>query len=103
MHSEVKVKFSESQQFRMSAADSDTMSLESARDWLDRQYNLFECEPLNPVGKILSADKVLCVARAAGPQLFAESDWAHQFAQATVSTLRRPVVRIDVDGMTIGY
>ena len=54
-------------------------------------------------GKVLLADKVLCVARDAGPEAFQNSDWAQAFAQATVTALGRAVVRIDVASMTVAY
>ena len=104
MLSEVSVKFNTQQQFRFGTEGFGPMTEEAARTWLDQEYEDFGCEPLNPVGKILNADKVICVARAAGPTMFAENqEWARTFAQATLLTLHRPVVRIDVEGMTVGY
>ena len=104
MLSEVSVQFNTEQQFRIGTEGVPQMTDEAARAWLDQEYEDFGCEPLNPVGKVLNADKVINVARAAGPKMFAEdAEWARHFAQATLVTLSRPVVRIDVEGMTIGY
>lgn len=103
MQSEVSIKFNENQQFRLSADSVAQITDEEARAWLGEQYDEFGCEPLNPVGKVLAIDKVLCVARAAGPQLFADEQWAGRFAKAALASLRRTVVRIDVEGMTVGY
>jgi len=103
MHSEVTVKFSEQQQFRISANNSVQISDDAARDWLTQEYEDFGCEPLNPVGKILAVDKVLSVARAAGPKLFEDPVWADTYAKAALASLKRPVVNIDVAGMTVGY
>lgn len=103
MHSEITVKFSEEQQFRLSTAHPVQMSDEEAKAWLAQEYNDFGCEPLNPVGKVLAADKVLNVARAAGPGLFADSAWAGKYARAVAASLHRPVVRVDVTAMSIAY
>jgi len=103
MQSEVTVKFSEQQQFRISANNSVQITDDAAREWLTQEYEDFGCEPLNPVGKILAADKVLCVARAAGPKLFEDSVWAGTYAKAALASLKRPVINVDVEGMSIGY
>lgn len=103
MQSEVTVKFSESKQFRISANNPVQISDEEARAWLNQEYEDFGCEPLNPVGKVLAVDKVLSVARAAGPALFADSQWSGTFAKAALASLKRPVVRIDVEGMSVDY
>ncbi len=42
----------------------------------------WECEPLRPTGKLLLADKVVVVARAAGAGLLADAGWGPKFAQA---------------------
>jgi hypothetical protein len=103
MHSEVTVKFSSEQQFRISSHTGESMSDDALRAWLDARYTEFECEPSNPVGKVLNVDRVLSVARAAGPTLFADPDWSRTFAKAATVVLHRPVVRIDLTEMTIGY
>lgn len=103
MQSEVTVKFNEQQQFRISANNACQLTDEQLRAWLNQEYDEFGCEPLNPVGKVLAVDKVLCVAKAAGPSNFADSLWADTFAKAALAALKRPVVRIDIDAMTVGY
>ena len=103
MQSEVEVKFTEAQRFRMSPGEAADVSDEAARTWLDQQYSELGCVPANPVGKVLSVDKVLGVARAAGVAAFEDRQWARIFARAAVATLHRPVVRIDVADATVGY
>lgn len=103
MQSEVTVKFSESQQFSISANNPVQITDDEARAWLNQEYDDFGCEPLNPVGKILAVDKVLSVAHAAGPTLFADPHWAGTFAKAALATLKRPVIRIDLADMSVGY
>ena len=56
-----------------------------------------------PVGKVLAADKVLNVARAAGPALFGDKEWAGKYAKAVLASLHRPIVRVDVESMSIAY
>lgn len=103
MHSEVEVKFSETQRFRMGSGEALELTDEAARAWLDQQYNELGCVPTNPVGKVLSVDKVLSVARAAGSAAFADRTWALTLARAALATLHRPVVRIDVSEGTVGF
>ncbi len=103
MQSEVTVKFGETENFRISATNSVQISDDEARAWLTQEYDDFGCEPSNPVGKVLAVDKVLSVARAAGPGLFADPQWAGTFAKAAIASLKRPVIRIDIEGMTIGF
>lgn len=47
-------------------ADEAAMPNEDARRWLDEQFVANECEPLRASGKVLTADKVLALAQAAG-------------------------------------
>jgi hypothetical protein len=43
------------------------------------------------------------VAQAAGPARFADARWADQFARAASAALDKPVVHVDVAGLSIGY
>ena len=78
MQSEVEVKFTEAQRFRMSPGEAADVSDEAARTWLDQQYSELGCVPTNPVGKVLSVGKVLGVARAAVHQLHARGPLGHE-------------------------
>ena len=60
-------------------------------------------EPLRPTGKLLLADKVLVVARDAGPRLLNDPQWSREFARAASAALDKPVVRIDLGAMTVSY
>ena len=60
-------------------------------------------EPLRASGKVLMADKVLTVAAAAGAAMLGDRAWLADFARATSAALARPVVRVDVQSMTINY
>jgi len=79
------------------------MTDQEARTWLVQEYEVFGCEPINPLGKVLAVDTVLSVAAAAGPKFFADPIWVAKFAKAALVALRRPEVRIDVAEMSVGY
>ena len=49
------------------------------------------------------AFEVLVVARDAGVSRLGDREWLGQFARAVTAALSRPVVRIDLQGMTIAY
>jgi hypothetical protein len=82
------------------------MTHEDARAWLDEQFVALECEPVRATGKVLIADKVVAVAQGAGQHRFASpehADWALMYARAVSAALTKPVVRVDVATLTIGY
>lgn len=103
MRSEVIVQLGADQEYRINLDALTPMSHEAARRWLDEQFVQLECEPLRPTGKLLSADRVLCVAQAAGAVRLADSAWANEFARAASTSLGKSVVRIDVAAMTVTY
>ena len=67
------------------------------------QFLRLECEPLRASGKVLTADKVLTVASAAGAQLLSDPVWSLEFARAASAALAKAVVRVDVPAMAISY
>ena len=103
MQSEVSVRLADDQEFRFDLTSAEPMAHEAGRRWLDDQFTALDCEPLRASGKVLLADKVLTVARAAGATLLADPAWSGQFARATVAALARPVVRVDVPGMAVSF
>jgi len=75
-----------------------------ARQWLDEQFTGLDCEPLRPTGKLLTADKLLCVAQAAGERRFRDAEhrpWAMTFARAASAALAKPVLTLDVAAQTL--
>ena len=91
-------------EFKMSAADLAKGSAEEARRWFDREYADLECEPSNPMGKVLIIDKILNVARYRGEHRFSTGeDWADRFARNAALALGRDAIRVDVGAFTIGY
>lgn len=103
MHSEVSVSADRNQEFRVDLEGADAMPQDEARRWLDDEFTRLECEPLRASGKVLLADKVLAVARAAEHGLLSDPAWLKSFARATNGALAKPVVRIDLQAMAISY
>lgn len=78
-------------------------SREEANRWLDEQWEALECEPSNPMGKVLVLDRILGIAQYAGEKRFANpGEWAQQYADAVATVLNRPVVRVDVADRIVG-
>lgn len=102
MHREVFVNIDD-QEYRFDLAERQPMPNEMARKWLDDQFVAMECEPLRASGKLLLADKVLVVARAAGKDRIGDAFWGGLFAAAAAAALGKPVVRVDVNTMSVSY
>lgn len=103
MRNEVTVTFRDSPPVRVDLNEVQPMPHDAARAWLDEQFTQMGCEPLRPTGKLLTADKVLVVAQAAGPAQFADAAWALAFARASSASLAKPVIHIDVPAMSLSY
>ncbi len=106
MRSQVTVTWGDPSVYRFDLEEVQPMPHEQARVWLDEQFTALQCEPIRLTGKVLTADKVLCVAQAAGEARFRDAEhqaWAMAFARAASSALAKPVVSVDVPGLTLGY
>lgn len=103
MRSEVSVSFPQAAPVRLDLNEVQPMPHDVARWWLDDQFTAMGCEPFRATGKPLIADKVLCVAQAAGLDKFTDSKWAMEFARATSAALAKPAVHLDVKSMSITY
>jgi hypothetical protein len=103
MRSEVVVLFGPAQEFRISLEGVASIPMDQARRWLDQQFLALECEPLRASGKLLTADRVVCIAQAAGPARMADPAWAEAFAQAASAALGKATVRIDVQALAVTY
>lgn len=101
MSSIVSVVFDRNREYELIAHA--TQSHEEANRWLDGQWEALECEPSNPMGKVLVLDKILCIAKYGGEKRFAAPDeWTQRYANAVASVLERPVVRVDVADRVVG-
>ena len=106
MRSQVTVSWSDTATYRFDLEEVQPMPHEQARAWLDEQFTAMECEPIRLTGKVLTADKVLAVAQAAGPSHFRDAnhhDWAVTYARAASAALAKPVVSVDLATMSVGY
>jgi len=103
MHSYVSITFNNQAPVRVDLEGQPAMDREAARLWLEGEFVAMDCEPLRPTGKLLSTDRVVVVAQAAGPAKFADAAWALAFARAVATVLSKPVVNIDADALTITY
>jgi len=106
MRSEVTVSWGDNATHRFDLEEVQPMTHEAARAWLDEQFVALECEPVRATGKVLIADKVVAVAQGAGAERFGAAEhreWAQAYARAVSAALSKPVVRVDVSTLTIGY
>jgi hypothetical protein len=106
MRSQVTVTWGEPASYRIDLEEVQPMPHDQARHWLDDQFTAMGCEPLRPTGKVLTADKILCIAQAAGMAHFRDADhreWATAFARAASAALAKPVVTVDVPGQSLSY
>lgn len=103
MRQEVLVAFARGHEVEIPVHEA-AMAPDEARRWLDEQFLANDCEPLRPSGKVLTADKVLALAGAVGPQRFADdAAFRDAFAHAVVAALGKPVVRVDVDAGAVTF
>jgi hypothetical protein len=106
MRSQVIVKWSDQAVYRFDLEEVQPMPHEQARAWLDEQFTTLQCEPIRLTGKVLTADKLLCVAQAAGEPRFRDpehQDWARAYARAAGAALAKPVVTVDLLNQAVGY
>lgn len=90
-------------EFNIVLTDLAGLSRDAAHLWLDKEWLDLECEPLNPVGKILMLDKILSVAKCGGARRFeGDETWARQYARCVALLLDRPAVRVDVPELRVG-
>jgi hypothetical protein len=101
MHSYVSVSFRDQAPFRVDITNEEPQDRNQARQWLDTQFLTMECEPLRATGKLLMTDRVVVVAQAAGPDKFADTAWALEYANAVSAVLGKPVVNVDADALSI--
>lgn len=106
MRSQVTVNWGGSAVYRFDLDEQQPLPHEQARLWLDEHFTAFACEPIRLTGKVLTADKVLAVAQAAGEAHFrdaAHRAWAEAFARAASAALAKPMVTVDLPTLSVGY
>ncbi len=106
MRSQVIVKWSDQSVYRFDLEEVQPLPHDQARAWLDEQFTALQCEPIRLPGKVLKADKVLCVAQAAGEARFRDAGhaaWAQAYARAASAALAKPVITVDLPAQSVGY
>ncbi|MDM7457582.1 MAG: hypothetical protein P3W97_010100 [Tepidimonas sp.] len=106
MRNHVIVHFGADREYTLDLDEVQPMPHDLARQWLDQQFTELGCEPLRLSGKVLTADKLLAIAQAVGEVRFsdpAHRPWAMVYARAASSLLAKPVIKVDVPGMSVGY
>ena len=106
MRNQVIVKWTDQAVYRFDLEEVQPMPHDQARAWLDEQFTSLQCEPIRLTGKVLTADKVICVAQAAGEARFRDPEhktWSQAFARATSAALAKPVVTVDLLNQAVGY
>jgi hypothetical protein len=106
MRSQVTVTWGEPASYRIDLEEVQPMPHEQARLWLDEQFTQLGCEPIRRTGKLLTVDKIVCIAQAAGEEHFrdaAHRDWALDFARAASASLSKPLVTVDVPALSLSY
>ena len=78
MRSEVSITFKGAATVRIDLNEVQPMPPRLLND----PFTQMGCEPLRPTGKLLTADKVVVVAQAAGPAKFAKPKCSQEFARA---------------------
>ena len=105
MRSEVIVVLDAGKEYRTDTKGLTPMSSDEGRLWLDQQFISMDCEPLRASGKVLLADKLVVVARAARSLAgkFDDEQWRNSYAAAAQAVLSKPLIRVDVPAMSISY
>jgi hypothetical protein len=104
MRSTVRLSFGPVEVLCHVPADHGTMGVEDARRWLDDQFIARDCEPLRPMGKVLTGDKLVALAQAIGAAGFqADAPLRTAFALAASTVLASDDVHIDVDTHKLSY
>ena len=103
MNAQVSIRFGPNLTIEISVPfASDATAQARAREWLERTYDQFGCEPVRPTGKVILLDRILGIADAAGERHFQrDAEWGMLYAQAVSSALERTAVQVNVDERTV--
>jgi len=103
MNAQVSIRFGPHLTIEISVPfDSGATAEARAREWLERTYEQFGCEPVRPTGKVILLDRILGIADAAGERHFqCDAEWGKLYAQAVSSALDRTAVLVNVDERSV--
>lgn len=94
------------ERYEFELSDDDLAGLDEpqARAWLAREFDAAGCVPTHPVGKLLLADEILCLAKTQDEAAYARlTDWTRRFIRAAAVAIGRPVLTIDLATHSLGY
>ena len=104
MRATVRISFGPAEVIASLAETDRHWSADEGRRWLDEQFTAYDCEPLRPMGKVLTADKLLALAGAIGHDALAADETLRlDFARAAVAALARDTVHVDVDASRVSF
>lgn len=98
--------FSDGQELETTVSDAEIAKFNhvTAHQWLGREFEEAGCEPSNPMGKLLAADKIVTLAKSRTRVVFeSDSTWVRDYFAATAAALDRPMVTINLAENTLGY
>ena len=103
MNAQVSIRFGPHLTIEISVPFSSDATVQAqARQWLERTYDEFGCEPARPTGKVILLDRILGIADAAGERHFQrDTEWGKLYAQAVSRALDRTAVQVNVDERTV--
>jgi len=101
MRHEVTIVFDARQSLDIAVDAAKLPEPDVARRWLDDEFVRMDCSPLRASGKVLTADKLLALASAAGVTGFDDLAWRAAFAQAACAAMGKPAVRVDLATMAV--
>ena len=94
----------ERHEFELHDADLAGLDARQAQEWLGKEFEAAGCVPTNPVGKLLLADKILCLAKTQQDAVWAApTPWVKQLLRAAAAAIGRRVLTVDLGKHTLGY
>ncbi|MDR2240806.1 MAG: hypothetical protein LBE33_10220 [Zoogloeaceae bacterium] len=91
--------------YEFTLADADLAGLDArkAQGWLREEFEKAGCVPTNPVGKLLLADKILCLAKTRQDPAYAEpTPWVSSFVRAAAVAMGGSMT-IDLGRHALGH
>ena len=94
----------ERHEFELHDAELAGMDARKAQEWLGQEFEAAGCVPTNPGGKLLLADKILCLAKTQKDDAYAApTPWVNSFVRAAATAIGRAVLTIDLGSHSLGY
>lgn len=96
-HVTVILKDGESHHYHLSESELSMFSPTSAQNWLAKEFEAADCEPTNPVGKVLLVDRILLLAQSQPASVWSENGrWVREYVCAAARAMDRAALTIDL-------